>query len=190
MSVLLWLNRWIGKASDEQLMMHFAETRAAEILNVLFKKYSRDLYLFLLSLSNPDMAQDAEQSTWVKVIERCKQFCQQYHFKGWLFTLGRNQLIDEFRRMQRWQTIAIEEAEPELMQSEIDSLQQSCFQQNFERLLGKLPFLQKEAFVLQQEGFSLQQIAEITDSNQETVKSRLRHARAFFKKHLEASNDF
>lgn len=186
----MWLNRWLGKASDEQLMMHYVETRAAAILDVLVKKYSRDLYLFLLSLSNPDMAQDAEQSTWLKVIERCQQFCEKYYFKGWLFTLGRNHLIDEFRRQQRWQTVGLEEAEPELAQQERESLHQSSFQQNFERLLNKLPFLQKEAFVLQQEGFTQQQIAEITASNQETVKSRLRHARSFFKKHLEVSHDF
>jgi len=190
MSVLLWLNQWLSHASDEQMMLRYAKSGAAEILNHLFKKYSHDLYHFLLAMSDEDMATDVEQTTWLKVIERCKQFCKKYYFKGWLFSIGRNQLFDEFRRLQRWQAVPLDEEMIELSCDESELLQQQSFQQNFENLLHKLPFLQKEAFVLQQEGFSLQQISEITGSNPETIKSRLRHARKFLKQHLEASHDY
>ena len=46
----------------------------------------------------------------------------------------------------------------------------------FNALLDALPFLQKEAFILQQEGFSLREVAKITGENSETIKSRLRYA--------------
>jgi DNA-directed RNA polymerase specialized sigma24 family protein len=40
-----------------------------------------------------------------------------------------------------------------------------------------LPFHQREAFIFQQEGFSVEEICTLTDENFETVKSRLRYAR-------------
>ena len=45
--------------------------------------------------------------------------------------------------------------------------------------------MRRGAFILQQEGFSLTDISAITGENSETIKSRLRYARKFFKQHLE-----
>ena len=48
----------------------------------------------------------------------------------------------------------------------------------FDKALMSLPFVQREAFCLQQEGFSLKEIAQITHCEHETIKSRLRYAKA------------
>ena len=50
----------------------------------------------------------------------------------------------------------------------------------------QLPLEQREAFLLQAEGdLSVQEIAEATGVNFETVKSRLRYARASLRQHLK-----
>jgi DNA-directed RNA polymerase specialized sigma24 family protein len=54
----------------------------------------------------------------------------------------------------------------------------------FDYALLSLPFEQREAFCLQQEGFSLQDIASITHCPLETVKSRLRYAKDNIRKVL------
>ena len=48
-----------------------------------------------------------------------------------------------------------------------------------------LPFHQREAFIFQQEGVSVLQIAELTQQSFETIKSRLRYARQNLKNFLE-----
>ncbi len=44
-------------------------------------------------------------------------------------------------------------------------------------MLGELPLVQREAFLLFVEGMALEEIAEATGVNEETVKSRIRYAR-------------
>jgi DNA-directed RNA polymerase specialized sigma24 family protein len=44
-------------------------------------------------------------------------------------------------------------------------------------MLGELPLVQREAFLLFVEGMTLEEIAEATGVNEETAKSRIRYAR-------------
>lgn len=59
----------------------------------------------------------------------------------------------------------------------------------FNGALLALPFEQKEAFCLKQEGFGLQEISDITGEKIETVKSRLRYAKTALKAQLEKDHD-
>ena len=58
---------------------------------------------------------------------------------------------------------------------------------HFNALIDNLPFHQKEAFIFQQEGFTLKEIADLTDEEQETIKSRLRYAKKYIRTHLETN---
>ena len=53
--------------------------------------------------------------------------------------------------------------------------------------LDRLPAEQREAFILQQEGFTAKEIADITGVSMEAVKSRLRYAKSTTRARLEAS---
>ena len=50
--------------------------------------------------------------------------------------------------------------------------------------IGRLPNEQRDALLLQEQGFSQREIADITRCGEETVKSRLRYARAQLRQHL------
>jgi RNA polymerase sigma-70 factor (ECF subfamily) len=50
----------------------------------------------------------------------------------------------------------------------------------------QLPFHQRETLIFQQEGFSVMEIAQLTNESFETVKSRLRYARNNLKEMLGA----
>ncbi len=176
-----WLSRWLKPdESAEQLMLRYAKTGKPEWLDALVKLNGDDLYHFLLSQTDPAMAADLCQSAWVKVIEKREYYQPSGKFKSWLFTLGRNLMIDQLRHQNRWQAIALEEDVLESIDLD-DEMAAKDAQSQFDALLDNLPFLQKEAFVLQQDGFSLVEIATITGENSETIKSRLRYARTTFK---------
>lgn len=51
--------------------------------------------------------------------------------------------------------------------------------------IGRLPGEQKDALLLQEQGFSITDIAAITGAGKETVKSRLRYARNQLRDRLE-----
>lgn len=198
MTLISNVQRWLGQGPsqlhadpDAQLMWRFHRSGDARCLSQLVERLGDDLYHFLLTQSDASLAEDLSQAVWLKVLEN-KEAYEPGHarFKTWLFTLGRNLLIDEMRRRQRWQSNDLDEDELEqwLFRSQEQQYQNEQLQQRFDHLLLQLPFVQREAFVLQQEGFSLADISQITGAAQETVKSRLRFARRFFHHHLEAAS--
>ncbi|MFT4927382.1 MAG: RNA polymerase sigma factor (sigma-70 family) [Phenylobacterium sp.] len=181
-----WLTQ---KTSAEDAMIRYADNGKPELLDYLVHLTGKDLYHFLLSQTNPDWACDLSQMTWLKVMEKRALYRASGRFKSWLFTLGRNQMIDDIRKSQRWDMIEWDDdmltnsdAGPSVDLSDALSAEDELSQ--FNAVLERLPFLQKEAFILQQEGFSVAEIATITAENNETIKSRLRYARNCFKQHF------
>lgn len=166
-------------------MAKYASSKDAMILEQLYDSCANDLYHFLLSLSDPATAKDIAQKTWLKVIEKPHLYQHSGSFIGWLFTLARNALIDELRREKRWSELPQDEQlsapTPVAADDDINSA--------FDRVLTSLPFEQREAFCLQQEGFGLQDIASITHSGIETVKSRIRYAKQTLRARLEKYHD-
>jgi RNA polymerase sigma-70 factor (ECF subfamily) len=182
----------ISDSSNESLMSRYAAKKEKQILAQLYDNCSNDLYHFLLTLSDSELANDIAQLTWLKVIDKSHLYQTTGSFKSWLFTLGRRTLIDEFRKLQRFDElqehhIPTDEKAPEVFY--VEKQQEFVFEERFNRALENLPFLQKEAFCLQQEDFSLNDIAKITYSELETVKSRLRYAKSSLRKSLEVSGE-
>ena len=177
----------------------------------LFQQHADALYHFLLKQSDTELAQEISQQSWLKVLELRQHiaplqsepvavaaagpnanFQQRSQFKTWLFALARNTLFDELRRRQRWRGSELCE-DTVLYQSEansqLDALLMAEQQQALQQAIDVLPLLQKEALLLQLEGFSLEDIASISGSPPETVKSRLRYARASLSQALELFYD-
>ena len=71
-------------------------------LNQLVAQYGNDLYHYLVTQSDKDLALDICQQTWLKVIDKRDFYTAQNNPKAWLFRLARNLLIDEFRKQQKF----------------------------------------------------------------------------------------
>jgi RNA polymerase sigma-70 factor (ECF subfamily) len=183
--------RLLDRKSNESRMLRYAETGDRALLTQLYDTCGNDLYHFVITLSEPTLAKDICQKTWLKVIEKKHLYQHSGQFKAWLFTLARNLLIDEFRRNKlvdnnTEQLLGLQQD----MDSPLDELKMKAL---FDWALMSLSFEQREAFCLQNEGFSLQDIASITHCPAETVKSRLRYAKDSISKALnkysEVHND-
>lgn len=197
-----------SKMSNEELIQRYAVKKESHLLGQLYDNCERDLYHFLLSLSDSQLAQEVAQRTWLKVIEKSHLYSEHGSFKSWLFTIGRRCLIDEFRKQGRFQELFDDSIEDDKMldsslsdnrydgSANLSNLElvyaneaKSSLIHQFNIALGQLPFPQKEAFCLQQEGFSFAEIAQLTSSEVETVKSRIRYAKRALKKYLEKYRD-
>jgi len=183
----------VAKTDSQQWMADYQQTGDQAFLAKLFLLHADALYFFLLRQSNAELAADISQQSWLKLLEQRQQFQGGCSFKTWLFCLARNALLDEFRRQQRWGLSELTElTEQTLLPTADINPSEQQFIEAQQRLqldvaIGQLPALQQEALLLQLEGFSLVDIALITNSNAETVKSRLRHARISLATLLEAS---
>jgi RNA polymerase sigma factor (sigma-70 family) len=183
MALSFFLSGWMASEDTaEQLFIRYRDTGNSSYLQKLVALHGNDLYHYLAQQSDRTLAEDISQQCWLKLLEQPDSYRGASQFKTWLFTVGRNCLIDELRRQQRWQA----EIELDLLAlepcCEVQQLSKVEQQLRFNQQLRLLPFLQREALMLQLEGFSLADICHITRQQEETIKSRLRYARQFLQR--------
>jgi len=192
-----WIERSVDPSfhqlSDEALLQAYQAQQSSGALNVLINRHSDALYHFLLTLSDASAAEDICQHTWLKIIEHPSRYqFKTAQFRSWLFTTARNALIDELRRKNRWQWSPLDDLEEHELndwQEDMSFTVREDLQAAFNQALADLPFAQKEALMLQLDGFSLTDIADITHEKPETIKSRLRFARQCLKSTLEVAHE-
>ncbi|GAB2921618.1 sigma-70 family RNA polymerase sigma factor [Rheinheimera gaetbuli] len=174
---------WQGSSQPdltaEQLYSRYIHHSDVSALEQLVALYGDALYHFLLRQSDRALAEDISQQCWLKLVNQKAAFSGQSSFKTWLFSMARHCLIDELRRLQRWQWQPLPDDTSTEQLCLAEQLANNRYQLQFSQWLAALPFAQREALMLQLEGFSLTEICQITVQPAETVKSRLRYARQF-----------
>lgn len=190
MALSFLLTGRLGAAPDaEALLASYSRSGSSKFLQRLIQLHGNDLYYFILKQSDAQLADDICQQSWLKVMEKHQSFQSNSSFKTWLFSIGRNCLLDELRRRQRWQVVALEDEQMHSSEDMAATLMQQQQQLAFEQQLKLLPFSQREALILQLEGFSLSDIATITREPAETIKSRLRYARQYLQQFAGGQHD-
>lgn len=178
-------------------MLAYAAGGAAAF-DALYARHKGPVYRYMLRhCGNAGVADELFQDVWMNVVRARATYVPTAKFTTWLYTLARHRLVDHWRAngqvgfmsiddddddaMHRVETIAgsrVDEPETRVTSNEIGR----CLMQ----ALAALPAVQREAFLLQQEGgMSLAEIAELTGAGEETVKSRLRYATAKLRAALE-----
>jgi RNA polymerase sigma-70 factor (ECF subfamily) len=147
---------------------------------VLYQRNKDRLFRFLLhSGCGATSAEDIAQDTWSAVIGAASRYRHDAGFRTWLYTIARRKIVDDWRRRKGTDTkaqVEIDESEVEDTRSTGRPLAQLQLARLLE-LVEALPLEQREVFLLKEEGFSLKEIAGITETGVETAKSRLRYAR-------------
>jgi RNA polymerase sigma-70 factor (ECF subfamily) len=139
-----------------------------------------------------DEAEDLTQDIFIRVYQNLKSFHPDSgSFQSWVMKVGRNLIIDHFRRTRRFQQAAgTEEMETmNLTDDKVPSPERSAEQAEASRFLSEglqtlSPEL-KEAIILRDlEGMAYLEIAELLSVPEGTVKSRINRARLELAKSL------
>ncbi|MFT4520861.1 MAG: RNA polymerase sigma-70 factor (ECF subfamily) [Halioglobus sp.] len=167
--------------SDEALMQAY-QRGDADAFECLYHRHKDGLFAFLYR-SCPQMAvvEELAQEAWMAVVKRAPQYEAQGHFKTWLYQIGHNRLVDFWRRKDN-QHESLENTPEPVANNETESANES--RQLLIRAIAQLPGEQRDTLLLREQGFSNKEIAEITGSGEETIKSRLRYARKQLREHL------
>jgi RNA polymerase sigma factor (sigma-70 family) len=181
----------LSQETDENLMLRFGRGEAAAF-EFLYRRHESRVFRYLhRNVKNEAAANDLMQEVWFAVVRGAAKYQPTAKFTTWLFTIAHNRMVDMIRANHRLQSLdAGDDADLEAM-SPLDRLADSPklepaaqvqSQDEAAALLNavaQLPAEQRSAFLLQAEGdLSVEEIAAATGSNFETVKSRLRYARA------------
>lgn len=176
---------WIlNKCSDERLLQLYARgsSRAFELL---YQRHKTRLFSFLMrQCSNTGVAEELAQDTWMAVIRQAENYSPKAKFVTWLFRIAHNRLVDHWRKYGARANVVTEELSEALADNH--RCEDRAELAELVTQLETLPPAQLTALLLKVEGFSREEIAHITHSKAETVKSRIRYAREQLRDALEA----
>ena len=154
----------------------------------LYQRHKSNLFNYLFhSCQNPSVVEDLAHDIWLSVIRRAEHYQTTATFKTYLYRIAWHRLVDHWRKSSRDQQLDGEFDEMTYMKPETTSPEgeQTVMVNQIREAIANLPNEQRIAFLLKEEGFSQQEIADITEAKPETVKSRLRYANKALRHALE-----
>lgn len=173
-------------SSDHELMSRYCEGDFSAF-EILYHRYNRMLYRYIAwQTHHKDWVDEIVQDTWLRLHDARPNYRAQAGFKTFLYRIARNRMIDLIR--QNRIVLASELGGDEDNESVFEHLvdqhahaelvsENNMHEDALHEAINSLPHEQREALIAQQfSGLSLQEIAALTNTSVETVKSRLRYA--------------
>jgi RNA polymerase sigma-70 factor (ECF subfamily) len=182
---------------DDQLMIGLqgGDSRAFE---TLVERYQQPLINFFFTNSRDrQFSEDLTQETLLRVYDQAWDYLPSGRFRGWMFRIARNLLIDNIRRRSHDALVRSvrgtgdESCVLASLAEDIASPQETADQNELaalvDELLQELPEDQRLTFTLHHFAeLSLPEVADIMHANVATTKSRLRLAREKLREKLSA----
>ncbi len=169
-------------AGEERAFQELVERYQTRLLNFIYR-----------TIGDRERAEDLVQEVFIRVYRHIHRFDKTKKFSTWIYTIASNLAKNELRNRSRnplvlFQTLTNTRDEDERPLQFEDSttrpddlFQKRHLQALVEQTVDQLPEHHRQVFVLREiEGKSYEEIAEITDCNLGTVKSRLNRARNAF----------
>ena len=178
-------------AGDERAFAVLVERYQTRLLNFIYR-----------TIGDREKAEDLVQEVFIRVYRHLHRFDPTKKFSTWAYTIASNLAKNELRNRSRnplvlFQTLSSrnEEDDRPLQFEDTSSRPDDLYRKRHlralvEQTVAQLPEHHRQVFVLRElEGKSYEEIAEITDCNLGTVKSRLNRARNAFAAIIEPSMD-
>jgi RNA polymerase sigma-70 factor, ECF subfamily len=183
----------LGSLTDSEVVQRFLDGEERAFGELVDRYDSRLVNFVYRTVGDRERAQDLVQETFVRVYRHLHRFDQTKKFSTWIYTIASNLAKNELRNRSRnplvlFQTIKKNwdadhrplEWEDETMKPD-DLFRKRHLREMVEKAVEELPEHHRLVFVLRElEGRTYEEIAEITDTNLGTVKSRLNRARNNF----------
>lgn len=189
-------------ADDSAVVTAFLAGEERGFSELVDRYQTRLLNFIYRTIGDRDRAEDLVQEVFIRVYRHLHRFDRSKKFSTWVYTIASNLAKNELRNRARnplvlFQTMqgATDDDERPLQFEDTTARPDDLFRKRHLRELvedtvAKLPEHHREVFVLRElEGKSYEEIAEITDCNLGTVKSRLNRARTAFAAIIEPHID-
>lgn len=153
----------------------------------IIKQYKDGLILFINSyVHNISVAEELAEDTFYRLVIKKPSFTEEYSFKTWLYTIGRNQAISQKRYEKRVQLCCLSEQE----QYDTKTLEDTYIAQEqkiqLHRALGYLKPLYSEVLYLAYfEALTNGEIAHIMKRNKRQIENLLYRAKQALRIELE-----
>ena len=178
------------EADADRIIVQKVQAGDVAAFDVLIRKYRERVFSIVYNMtSNREDASDLTQDVFIKAFRSIKSFKNQSSFFTWLYRITMNTTYSNlrkhrFRRFFSLETMDEEGMPPEMVEAlsaDSESEKTSFLKELQERLneaLQKLSINHRTVVVLFEiEGLSHAEIAQIMDTSEGTVRSRLHYAK-------------
>jgi len=174
-------------ADHEQLPVTHARDGNPAAWDTLFRRYQLPLYVYVFELIRDEQpALDIVQETFIAAARHIRTLREDHKFGSWLFGIAHQKCLQHWRKREEILFDEIPETPEEFEDSPHDLLIRREQEAEFMKLLAQLPPAHRSVLLLHfVEDFSLAEIAQITECQTGTVKSRLHYAKKSLRKLLE-----
>ena len=146
-------------------------------LESLYDTYARELLGYLRALTGHDaLAEDALQEVFVRLAKRTAKLSRIKNLQAYLYQTARNEGLRQIKREKRIKEREARAGETPLFEADPGSGDQAETIAALEKAVRRLPKEQREAVFLKcVEGFSFEQIGQVTSVSKDTAASRYRY---------------
>ena len=179
-----------GEATDEMLMVRY-QRGDREAFSVLVQRYKVPIFNFVIrQLRQRSLAEDLTQDVFFRVVQKAASFKHEARFSTWLYTIARNLCVDQLRKLSHRRHPSLDQPVGTESRPLVESIANKHHSADAERTASSrrvvkrisaavdaLPDEQREVFLLREiANLPFKEIAEVTGSGENTVKSRMRYA--------------
>jgi len=177
----------------EQLPVAQAREGSVEAWKSLFRRYRLPLYVYVVELMRDEQTSlDIVQETFINAFQNIAALRDNEKLGAWLFGIAHQKCIQQWRRRDRDAQLRDELGQQPVVDVDgpVEILVREEQEAEFMRGMGKLPIPQRSALLLHfVEGFSLDEIARITNTPIGTIKSRLYYGKRALRELLEDASE-
>jgi RNA polymerase sigma-70 factor (ECF subfamily) len=168
--------------TDEQLMIEVIKGNSLAYAEV-YDRYCKAMvnYFYKMLWQDRDKAEDFMQELFTKIYHKPELFNPEKSFKTWIYTIANNMCKNEYRKQEIRKGTSNNLNENILVASSEPSPDQrydtTVFNQKLKEELEQMSESHRTTFILRfKHDLSLKEIAEITNTNEGTIKSRIFYA--------------
>jgi len=193
------------EASDEMLMVRY-QRGEREAFAELVRRYHGPIYNFSIrQLRQAALAEDVTQEVFLRLVQKAAEFKHEARFSTWLYTIARNLCIDQLRKLKHRRHASLEQSGDDAGDVNLhERLPDAHPAADAERsavggevvraitaALDALPDEQREVFLLREIAqLPFKEIARVTNTGENTVKSRMRYALDRLQQALEQFEEY
>ncbi|HXM05801.1 MAG TPA: sigma-70 family RNA polymerase sigma factor [Chthoniobacterales bacterium] len=169
--------------------MNIAEPRIC--LETMADQFRKEIFAYIRSrVGDAATADDLTQETFLKVERALTRGTEPEHFRGWIFQIARNSVLDWMKERRRLVALAEERGVGEPVDRQaVDSVDNEFRQGLFayaSNVIERMPSEDREALTLTElDGLSREELAKHLGISVSAAKSRVVRARAKLRKTIE-----
>lgn len=190
------MDKRLQELSDEDVIKVFQETDDIEAYNILVKRYKDPLMNFVYRfVGDRDVSTDIVQETMIKFYLNKDSYKSFAKFSTWIYTIAGNLAKNELKRRKRRTILSLDNEDDENRSLQVEdtkfisperSADNEIKGSMIQKALAKVKPVYREVVILRDiDGFSYEEIADITELSIGTVKSRINRGRGQLQKLLK-----